>query len=235
MASLVLFDLDGTLADTAPDLGLALNLQRKRHGLPFLDQEIIRPYASHGSKGLLGIGFDITPEDANFAAMRDEYLALYDELHTRAPLLFDGMDALLHRIEAAGMRWGVVTNKPRRFSAPLLAALKLDQRMACLICADDAPRAKPHPDSLLMACEQVGVQPDDCIYVGDAQRDIEAGVAAGMPTIVALYGYLDQTDRPLEWGADYVVDEVPEIETCLVAWQQALASRNSVSVTSTAN
>lgn len=225
MKSLVLFDLDGTLADTAPDLGLALNLQRKRHGLPFLDQDIIRPYASHGSRGLLDIGFDITPEDANFAVMRDEYLALYDEVYTRTPILFDGMETLLQRIEAAGIRWGVVTNKPRRFSAPLLAALKLDQRLACLVCADDAPRPKPHPDSLWMACEQAGVQPNDCIYIGDAQRDIAAGVAAGMPTVVALYGYLDQADRPLEWGADYAVHDVAEIETCLAAWQQSLAGR----------
>ncbi|ABE49843.1 HAD family hydrolase [Methylobacillus flagellatus] len=225
MGNLVLFDLDGTLVDTAPDLGLALNLQRKRHGLPFLDQDIIRPYASHGSKGLLAIGFNITPEDANFAAMRDEYLALYEEVYTRTPMLFEGMETLLQRMESAGLRWGIVTNKPRRFSAPLLAALKLEQRMACLVCADDVPRAKPHPDSLLAACEQAGVLPEVCIYIGDAQRDIAAGIAAGMPTVAALYGYLDQADRPLEWGADYVVHEVAEIETCLVAWQQRLADR----------
>lgn len=224
MKHLVLFDLDGTLADTAPDLGLALNLQRKRHGLPFLDQDIIRPYASHGSRGLLGIGFGLKPGDADFVAMRDEYLALYDEVFARTPLLFEGMEALLQSIEAAGLGWGVVTNKPRRFSAPLLEALELDQRMACLVCADDAPRPKPYPDSLLLACQQGDVGPENCIYIGDAQRDIEAGMAAGMPTVVALYGYLDQTDRPLEWGADYVAHEVAGIETCLAAWQQTLAN-----------
>ncbi|MCB5189728.1 HAD family hydrolase [Methylobacillus arboreus] len=224
MTRLVLFDLDGTLADTAPDLGLALNLQRQRHGLPFLEQSIIRPYASHGSKGLLSVGFGLSPEDADFAAMRDEYLALYDEVYTRAPALFAGMDELLHKIEAAGLRWGIVTNKPRRFAAPLLEALALDKRLACLVCADDAPRPKPYPDALWMACEQVGVQPADSIYIGDAQRDIAAGHAAGMPTVVTLYGYLDQADRPLQWGADYAAHHVSDIETCLVAWQQRFVS-----------
>lgn len=225
MKHLVLFDLDGTLADTAPDLGLALNLQRKRHGLPFLDQDIIRPYASHGSRGLLGIGFGLKQEDPDFITMRDEYLALYDEVFTRTPLLFHGMATLLQSIEAAGLGWGVVTNKPRRFSAPLLEALELDRRMACLICADDAPRPKPYPDSLLLACQQGSVSPENCIYIGDAQRDIEAGMAAGMPTVVALYGYLDQADRPLEWGADYATYDVAGIETCLAAWQKTLSAR----------
>ncbi len=222
MRGLVLFDLDGTLADTAPDLGLALNLQRERHGLPMLDQAVIRPYASHGSKGLLGIGFDLTPESPEFAAMRDEYLALYDEVYVRAPTLFPGMAELLERIENSGLRWGVVTNKPRRFSQPLLEALALDQRMACLVCADDVSRPKPHPEPMYLACSQAGVLPKDCIYIGDAERDIQAGQAAGMPTIVALYGYLDQQDQPWSWGASYVAHHVDQIETCLVAWQQSL-------------
>ena len=221
MRGLVLFDLDGTLADTAPDLGLALNLQRERHGLPMLDQAVIRPYASHGSKGLLSIGFDLTPDSPEFPAMRDEYLALYDEVYVHAPTLFPGMDALLAHIEQAGMRWGVVTNKPRRFSQPLLEALGLSQRMACLVCADDVSRPKPHPEPMYLACSQAGVLPKDCIYIGDAERDIQAGIAAGMPTIVALYGYLDQQDQPWEWGAKYVAHDVAQIETCLVDWQQS--------------
>lgn len=222
MQGLVLFDLDGTLADTAPDLGLALNLQRARHGLPALDQQVIRPYASHGSKGLLGIGFDLTPESPEFAAMRDEYLALYDEVYVRAPALFPGMAALLEHIEAAGMRWGIVTNKPRRFSQPLLAALGLEQRMACLVCADDVSRPKPHPEPMYLACSQANVLPRDCIYIGDAERDIQAGIAAGMPTIVAMYGYLDQQDQPLQWGATYIAHTMAQIETCLSTWQQNL-------------
>lgn len=221
MKRLVLFDLDGTLADTAPDLGFALNLQRERHGLPSLDQAIIRPFASHGTKGLLGVGFGLTPESPGFSVMRDEYLALYDEVYIKSPTLFAGMAELLHKIEAAGLQWGVVTNKPRRFSAPFLAALGLEQSAICLVCGDDAPRPKPYPDPILMACDQAAVPPHACIYIGDAQRDIEAGKAAGMPTVVALYGYIDEHDRPLQWGADYAVQSVEDLESCLANWLDA--------------
>ncbi|MCB5184192.1 HAD-IA family hydrolase [Methylobacillus gramineus] len=226
MHHLVLFDLDGTLADTAPDLGLALNIQRQRHGLQPLDQALIRPYASHGSKGLLGIGFGLTPADEGFNTMRDEYLALYDEVFATAPTLFDGMDEVLTKIEALGMRWGIVTNKPRRFSQPLVAALKLEQRLACLVCADDAPRPKPYPDPMFMACEQTSTKPEVCIYVGDAERDIQAGIAAGMPTVVALYGYLDAADTPLAWGADYAIKSPLELLPALSDWQTALAEHS---------
>lgn len=205
MLNIILFDLDGTLVDTAPDLGLALNIQRERHGLAPLPQEAIRPYASHGSRGLLSIGFGLTPEDEVFADMRNEYLQLYDEVFIRSPKLFDGMQALLAEIETAGLQWGVVTNKPRRFSAPLMQALALDQRAACLVCGDDAARAKPAPDTLLLACSQTGSSPQECIYVGDAERDIVAGKAAGMKTVLAMYGYLDADDQPEAWGADLLI------------------------------
>ncbi|MCB5187624.1 HAD-IA family hydrolase [Methylobacillus caricis] len=228
MSQLVLFDLDGTLADTAPDLGLALNIQRQCHGLPELDQAVIRPYASHGSKGLLGIGFGLTPADEDFNAMREEYLALYDEVFVTAPSLFNGMGEVLAEIEQSGLRWGVVTNKPRRFSEPLIAALNLEQRLACLVCADDVSLPKPYPDSMLMACERGGVKPDACIYIGDAERDIQAGHAAGMPTVVALYGYLDEADRPLEWGADYAVDSPLEIIPALSCWRSLIAERSLI-------
>lgn len=202
---MILFDLDGTLVDTAPDLGYALNLQRERHGLAPLTMDIIRPYASHGSKGLLGVGFNLTPEDAQFDAMRTEYLDLYDQVFARSPVLFEGVEELLSHLEQNNIAWGVVTNKPRRFSAPLLKAMALDNRAACLVCGDDAALPKPAPDTLFLACEQAKVNPNSCFYIGDAARDIEAGNAAGMRTVVALYGYIDETDQPATWGADFFI------------------------------
>jgi phosphoglycolate phosphatase len=208
---MIFFDLDGTLVDTAADLGLALNIQRERHGLPVLLQEIIRPVASHGSKGLLALGFDLTPEHAEFEAMRHEYLELYAQVFTSSPVLFDGVSELLASLDDKGLPWGIVTNKPRRFSQPLLQAIQLDKRCICLVCGDDAPRAKPYPDTLLMATEQAAANPEDCMYIGDAERDIQAGVAAGMRTVVALYGYIAETDKPKEWGADYLIERPAEV------------------------
>ncbi|HEY8084978.1 MAG TPA: HAD hydrolase-like protein, partial [Methylophilaceae bacterium] len=137
---LVLFDLDGTLADTAPDLGHALNLQREKHGLPALSQDIIRPYASHGTPGLLKIGFGLARDDAAFDGMREEYLALYDQVFCRQPTLFTGIADLLLQLEARGFKWGVVTNKPRRFTVPLMQALELSSRAACIVSGDDCER-----------------------------------------------------------------------------------------------
>ncbi len=204
---MIFFDLDGTLVDTAPDLGLALNMQRERHGLPAISQDKIRPFASHGSRGLLSVGFGLTPKHPDFAAMRSEYLELYDQVFTCSPVLFEGIAELLDVIENKGLRWGVVTNKPRRFSEPLLQTIKLDQRSACLVCGDDAPRAKPHPDTLLLAARQTESSPAECMYIGDAERDVQAGVAAGMRTVVALYGYIDAADKPQEWGADFLIEQ----------------------------
>lgn len=212
---MILFDLDGTLVDTAPDLGYALNLQRERHGLPSLPQEQIRPYASHGSKGLLWIGFGLTPDDPDFGEMRTEYLDLYDQVFTRSPILFDGMAALLQEIETRKLPWGIVTNKPRRFSEPIVHVTALSQRISCLVCGDDALHAKPHPDTLLMACRMTGKVPQDCIYVGDAERDVQAGKAAGMKTVVALFGYIDVTDQPDRWGADVMIQHPQELLDCL--------------------
>jgi phosphoglycolate phosphatase len=204
---MILFDLDGTLVDTAHDLAYALNLQRERHGLAELSLDVIRPYASHGSKGLLAVGFDLTVDDADFAEMRDEYLAIYDQVLTRQPILFDGIAELLISLGAKHIPWGVVTNKPRRFTQPLMHSIGLLARAACVVSGDDAPRPKPYPDTLLMACKQVNVNPAQCWYVGDAERDIQAGKAAGMRTVVALYGYLAETDQPAAWGADRMINK----------------------------
>ena len=206
MLQVALFDLDGTLADTAPDLGLALNLQRERHGLAPLPQATIRPFASHGSRGLLGIGFGLKPEDAAFPEMREEYLDLYDQVFAHSPRMFDGMAEVLQALEGRGVRWGVVTNKPRRFTLPLMAALELAERATCIVSGDDAANPKPYPDTLLLACAIAQTEPAACLYVGDAERDVQAGNAAGMHTVVARYGYLDTHDKPETWGAMAMID-----------------------------
>ena len=207
----ILFDLDGTLVDTAQDLGYALNLQLQKYGKPMLSDDEIRPFASHGSKGLLGLGFGITPVHADFIQMRDEYLDIYESVLTRSPVLFDGMSAALANIVAKGYQWGIVTNKPSRFTIPLIKSLGLTQRAACVISGDDAPQPKPSPATLLLACERANVKPEDCIYIGDAERDIQAGKAAGMKTVVAMYGYIDSSDKPLEWGADSLIHTPKDI------------------------
>jgi N-acetyl-D-muramate 6-phosphate phosphatase len=215
MINTVLFDLDGTLVDTAPDLGYALNLQLERHGQPALADEVIRPYASHGTRGLLEIGFHLSPDDARFPEMRDEYLSIYEQVFTRSPRLFEGMDVLLSRLESKGLSWGIVTNKPSRFTRPLVDSMGLNLRAAAVISGDDAPQPKPSPATLLMACEKIGVNPESCIYIGDAIRDIEAGRAARMKTVVALFGYIDSSDQPEQWMADYMIQQPEDILTIL--------------------
>ncbi len=215
MVTTILFDLDGTLVDTAPDLGYALNLQLQKHGKPVLSDAAIRPFASHGSRGLLGLGFGITPDDSNFIQMRDEYLHFYESVLTRSPVLFDGMQQALDTITSRGLNWGIVTNKPGRFTTPLVEYLGLNRRAMCVVSGDDAAKPKPSPDTLLLACERAKVNPEGCIYVGDAARDIEAGRAAGMKTIVAMYGYIDQHDEPHTWGADAYISTPTDIFTII--------------------
>jgi len=211
LVSTIFFDLDGTLVDTAPDLGYALNLQLKKHGKKPLSDAAVRPFASHGSRGLIGLGFGITPADNHFIAMRDEYLSIYDTVFTRSPVLLPGIAALLEVIESKNLRWGIVTNKPRRFTVPLIESMGLHKRAACVVSGDDAPQPKPSPATLLLACDKVGVKPENCIYVGDAERDIQAGKAAGMKTVVALFGYIDVTDKPQAWGADALIQSPVEL------------------------
>lgn len=214
--SAVLFDLDGTLIDTAHDLGHALNLLRARYNKPALPFEEIRPVASHGSKGLLALGFGLSEADDNFPAMVDAYLALYASVLTRQPWYLDSIEKLLMALTESNVPWGIVTNKPRRFSEPLIQSVPflsgyLSEYAGCLFCGDDAPKPKPSPETLLMACEQLAVDPQEVIYVGDAARDVEAGRAANMQTVVALFGYLADDDEPDTWGADYLVNSADEI------------------------
>jgi len=214
--SMILFDLDGTLVDTAHDLGLALNIQRERYGKQGLAHDDIWPVASHGSRGLLALGFGITPADSCYEAMRVEYLDLYESVFTNNAILLPGIAELLETLDSHGIKWGIVTNKPRRFSVDLVKAVKmgdqsLHQRSACLVCGDDAPQPKPAPDTLLMACAEAGISPSECIYVGDAERDVLAGKAAGMKTVVAMFGYIAATDKPVEWGADALINSPDEL------------------------
>jgi 2-phosphoglycolate phosphatase len=197
----VLFDLDGTLVDTAPDLGNALNVMRRRRGLSDIPAQAYRPQASHGTQGLLRLGFDVEPQHPDFANLRQEFLDYYaDNLTANSPL-FDGMAEVLTAFEARGIKWGVVTNKPAVYTQPLLDHLGLLGRAACVVSGDTCAQAKPHPAPVLHACAVAGVEAVNCLYVGDAQRDVQAANAAGMPALVALYGYLGEDDQPASWGA----------------------------------
>ena len=207
----VLFDLDGTLVDTAPDLGYALNLQRSRHGLPALADDIIRPQASHGARGLLGVGFDLHPDAPHYGIMREEFLQIYSENICRHSKLFPGILDLLGALEAKNLAWGVVTNKPARFTEPLMSILDLAERASCIVSGDTCPQCKPHPAPMLVAAEMCGVEPAQCLYVGDAARDIEAATAAGMPALAAAWGYLDSADQPETWGAHAIIHTPSEI------------------------
>ncbi len=206
MTSAVLFDLDGTFADTAPDLAAALNHVRGLHNLPPLPLQSIRPQASNGSAGLLKLGFGIEPDAPEFPALREAFLAHYTEHICDHTKLFPGMGELLETLEQRSLPWGIVTNKPHRFTLPLMQALGYDQRAACLISGDTCIRAKPHPDPLYKACEIMGVTPQACLYMGDDKRDMDAAHAAGMPCIVARYGYIDALANPGGWGANGEVE-----------------------------
>ena len=202
----VLFDLDGTFADTAPDLSAALNHVRKLHKLPPLAIETTRLQASHGSAGLLKLGFNVEPDSAKFPALRDEFLKHYSAnicVHTS---LFAGMAELIDILEQRGLPWGIVTNKPHRFTMPLMQALNYAERAACLVSGDTCARAKPYPDPLLHAAKLIGVPPQHCLYLGDDKRDIEAGRAAGMKTLIALFGYIDPKADLKTWQADAAID-----------------------------
>lgn len=213
-AQAVLFDLDGTLVDTAPDLGYAADCVRAELGLPPLTVAEYRPVASAGARGLLGVALGMAPEHADFPRHRDSFLAHYRQHLSRASRLFDGMDAFLRALEARGLRWGVVTNKPGWLTRPLMDELQLASRAACAVSGDDTPKPKPAPDSILLACQQIGLAPAQCVYVGDDLRDIVAARAAGMPSIAARWGYLGAGGPIEDWGADIIVDTPAELSRC---------------------
>jgi phosphoglycolate phosphatase len=200
----VLFDLDGTLADTAPDLAAAVNKMRIERGLSLAPFEALRPVASAGARGLIGVAFGIAPGDDGFDAMRTEFLANYAADIASSTVVFDGIHELLSSIEARGLRWGVVTNKPARYTDALLPLIGL-AHAACSISGDTTAHAKPHPEPLFEAARRLDLNPADCWYVGDDLRDIQAGKAAGMPTIAAGWGYCGHSE-PRHWEADVIAD-----------------------------
>jgi len=207
----VLFDLDGTLIDSAPDLAGAANDLRSSHGLPALPYERLRPVVGAGARGMIGAAFDVAPDDARFSGLRDEFLRRYENRMTQETRVFAAMLPVLDALDRLGRPWGVVTNKASRFTDPLVRAMGLHQRAAIVIAGDSTPHSKPHPAPLLEAARRVGAAPADCVYVGDDLRDVQAGRAAGMKTVIAAWGYLG-IGEPIEaWGADHIVHAPGEL------------------------
>lgn len=211
MPEAVLFDLDGTLADTAPDLGGALNALLVESGRVPMPLDVLRPHVSAGARGMIGIGLGIAPADPAYPLLQQRFLALYQERLCVGTTLFPGVAEHLDDLEGRGIRWGIVTNKAQRFALPLLEGLGLRHRCACIVSGDSAPRAKPHPHPLSLAAAVLGVGHESCWYVGDDERDVLSGLAAGMGTVVAAWGYLGG-DRPAEtWGAHGIAAAPAEI------------------------
>jgi 2-phosphoglycolate phosphatase len=208
---LVLFDLDGTLVDTAPDLAAAVNRMRTARGLRALPFAELRPVASHGARGLLGRAFGASPGDATFTALREEFFVEYESALCVESALFPGIDIALTAFEEHGIKWGIVTNKIARFTDPLVRALGLEQRAACVVSGDTAARPKPDPAPLLHALAATATPVDSALYVGDDLRDVQAGQAAGMRTVAVSYGYLGEESSYTEWGADHIIDSPAQL------------------------
>lgn len=210
MMHAVLFDLDGTFADTAPDLGRAVNIMRASRGLQPVALSETRRVTSLGARGLLGVGFGMGPDHADYPAMRDEFLQIYESNLCCETRLFPGMAELVDQLESDGLRWGIVTNKAERFALPLMQQLGYGSRAGCIIGGDTTGQMKPHPAPLLAAADILALPPSSCIYVGDDERDIVAGNAAGMKSIAVRFGYLNGSN-PDQWGAAAVVETPAEI------------------------
>lgn len=214
-ASAVLFDLDGTLIDTAPDFVLCLNRLRAEFDLPPLPAAHVRPHVSDGARAMIRLGFGLNPEDPGYSDRHARFLDLYEAGICEQTTLFEGMDQLLRSLEANGIPWGIVTNKPVRFAAPLLTALDLERRCGTLICPDHVSQRKPDPEGLHLACRQLNTDPASGIYVGDHIRDIEAGRNAGMVTVAVRYGYIVNPSEVDDWRADHTVDHVDDLANLL--------------------
>lgn len=211
MFDAVLFDLDGTLADTAPDLGWAANALREAEGLAPLPLATLRPYVSQGARGLLYVAFGIAPGQARYDELSQHFLSLYAGRLCVDTRLFDGVAELLDQLDALGLAWGIVTNKRMRFTDPLVAQLGLTPRTNCVVSGDTTAEAKPSPLPVLHACRLLNCRPERTLYVGDDRRDIVAGNAAGCRTVAAAYGYLGDSGPALAWGADLLIDAPYEL------------------------
>ena len=213
----VLFDLDGTLVDSAPDLAGATNEMLVARGLPEVPFERLRPMVGAGARGMMGVAFGVSPKEMTFPALRDEFFDRYERRLLRATRPFDGVAAMLQALSDDGLSWGIVTNKSERFALPLARGLGWSERAAAVVGGDTTPYSKPHPEPLLEAARRAGVAPGECVYVGDDARDVLAGRAAGMPTIAVRWGYLGDGEPIEAWGADVVLDTPSQ----LVEWLRA--------------
>ena len=207
----VFFDLDGTLADTAPDLVAATNQLLSARNLPLKPYEQLRPCASAGARGLIGGAFGIDTKHPDFIALRDEFFANYEKALCVHSKLFDGMEHLLNQLESAQLPWGIVTNKSERFTNPLMELMGLSQRSASTVSGDTTPHSKPHPEPILHAARIANLDPNKSLYVGDDIRDVIAGKAAGMKTVAAAYGYCGCEEPPEAWGADFIIHTPQEL------------------------
>jgi N-acetyl-D-muramate 6-phosphate phosphatase len=215
MITTILFDLDGTLVDTAPDMAHSLNLLLEENGAATLSHEHIRPHVSNGSEALVKLGFGDELESNLLEELKQRYLEIYQaNIHVHS-CLFPGMEQLLVDIEQAGKNWGVVTNKPSWLTEPLLVSMGLAERCGCMVSGDTTAQRKPHPEPMYHACELIGAKAIECIYIGDARRDIEAGNNADMTTIIATYGYIGKWEDMASWGADALIDEPSQIKQYL--------------------
>ena len=202
----VLFDLDGTLADTALDLGGALNTMLREQGLPEVSMDEIRPVASHGASGLLKLGMNLDKSDPNHARLRQQYLDTYETCFDKDTVLFEGIDDLVQAIHARGLKWGIITNKPHTFTHRLVPQLGFSVAPDVVVSGDTTAEAKPSTKPMFYACEQIDIAPEACLYVGDAERDMQAGKNAGMKTVLVSWGYIHADDKTEEWPADSVID-----------------------------
>ncbi len=202
----VLFDLDGTLIDSAPDLGDAADKMRTDRGLPSLPEALYRPMAGAGARGMLKVAFDITPEHPTYEAFREEFFVNYERAMTVRTYIFDGVTDVIDALRQRDMPWGVVTNKMARFTDPLTQAMPLFSSASAIVSGDTTAHAKPHPAPMFEAARRLGLSPEVCLYVGDDERDIVAGRAAGMRTVAASYGYLGEKTNIASWGADLHID-----------------------------
>ena len=207
----LLFDLDGTLIDSAPDLAGAANDLRALRGLPPCAYETLRPMVGSGARGMVGAAFGVRPGDAEFEQLREQFLDAYTARLLRLTRVFDAVEPVLRVLESRGLPWGVVTNKAERFTRPVLEGLGLDQRAAVVISGDSTPHAKPHPAPLLEAARRLALAPAACVYVGDDLRDVQAGRAAGMRTVAAAWGYLGGAEPIHTWGADFLIEHPAQV------------------------
>jgi N-acetyl-D-muramate 6-phosphate phosphatase len=207
----VLFDLDGTLADTAPDLVAPIQLMRQKRGLAPMAFSELRPFASMGARGLIGKGLGISKESAEFPALRDEFLSRYEENICVQTTLFPGVAEVLNALDQKQIAWGIVSNKIERYVRLLARALQLDARSSCLVGGDSTPTPKPHPAPLLLGAKLSKFEPVRCMYVGDDLRDVQAGQTAKMFTVAAAYGYNGADDPAEEWGADFTIQSALDL------------------------